>query len=86
MRAAMDYFLGDRDHLGLDIDGQHNSIDNLMDWEDEADGSPIAEGSIYNGDDDYGYGDPLDELEDVISDDLEDNDSSKGDGALVGGS
>ncbi len=57
-----------------------------MDWEDEADDSPIAEGSVLNSNADYRYGDPLDELEDVISDDSEDNDSSKGDGTLVGGS
>ena len=57
-----------------------------MDWEDEADDSPIAEGSVLDGDADYRYGDLLDELEDVISDDSEDNDSSEGDGTLVGGS
>jgi len=85
-RAAMDYFLRDCDHLDLDINGQHDSIDNLIDWEDEAGDSPIGEGSVLNGDDDYRYGDPLDELEDVISDDSKDNNSSKGDGALVGGS
>ena len=40
-RAAMDYFLRDCDHLDLDINGQHDSIDNLMDWEDKAGDSPI---------------------------------------------
>ena len=87
-RAATDHFLEDRDHSYLDIDGQHDSVDNCMDWEDKADASPIAEGSKLDGDDDYGYGDPLDELKDitVASVDSEDDCSSGEDGALVGGS
>jgi hypothetical protein len=86
--AATDYFLGNRDHSDLGIDGQHDSIDNLMDWEDEAADSPVVEGSVLDGDDDCGYdGDPLDELEDVVSDDPEDDDSrSEKNGALEGGS
>jgi len=82
-RAATDHFLRDHNHTDLDIDGQHNSVDNNMDWEDEVDASPIAEGNKLDGDDDYGYGDPLDELEDVASVDSEDDCSSEEDGALV---
>jgi hypothetical protein len=87
-RAAMDYFLGDRDHSDISIDEQHDSmIDNLMDCEDEVADSPIAEGSVLDGNDDYGYGDPLEELEDVISDDPEDDDNgSEKDQALEGSS
>jgi hypothetical protein len=83
MHAATDHFLRDHNHTDLDIDGQHNSVDNNMDWEDEVDASPIAEGNKLNGDDDYRYGDPLDELEDVASVDSEDDCSSEEDGALV---
>ena len=85
--AATDHFRDDRDNSDLDIDRQHDSdsVDNLMDWEDEADAS-VAEGSTLDGDDDYGYGDPLDELEDVVTDDLEDDGSSEEDGAVEGGS
>ena len=89
-RAATDHFLDDRDYSGLDIDRQHDSDDDLMDWEDEVDDSPVAEGSMLqvDGDDDYGYGDLLDELEDIMvaSVDLEDDCSSGEDGTLVGGS
>ena len=86
-RAATDHFRDDRDNSDLDIDRQHDSdsVDNLMDWEDEADAS-VAEGSIIDGDNDYGYGDPLDELEDVESEGSEDDGSSEEDGASVGGS
>ena len=81
--AATDHFLGDYNHSDIGNDGQHDSIDNLMDCEDEVADSPIAEGSVLNDDDDYGYGDPLDKLEDVVSDDPEDDDrGSKKDGAL----
>ena len=83
MRAAMDHFLRDHNHTDLDINGQHNSVDNNMDWEDEVDASPIVEGNKLDSDDDYGYGDPLDELEDVASVDSEDDCSSEEDGALV---
>ena len=87
-RAATDHFLDDRDYSGLDIDRQHDSDDDLMDWEDEVDDSPVAEGSMLqvDGDDDYGYGDPLDELEDVVSDGSEDDGNSEEDGTPVGGS
>jgi hypothetical protein len=86
-RAATDHFWDDRDNSDLDIDRQHDSdsIDNLMDREDKADAS-VAEGSTLDGNDDYGYGDPLDKLEDVVTDDLEDDGSSKEDGAVEGGS
>jgi hypothetical protein len=84
-RTATDHFRDDRDHSDLEIDAQHDSVDNLMDCEDEADAS-VAEGSKLDGDDDYGYGDPLDELEDVVTDDLEDDGSSEEDGAMEGGS
>jgi hypothetical protein len=56
-----------------------------MDWEDEVDAS-VAEGSIIDGDNDYGYGDPLDELEDVESEGSEDDGSSEENGTSVGGS
>jgi len=72
--------------LDLDIDAQHDSVDNSIDWEDKADASPIVEGSKLDGDDDYGYGDPLDKHEDIASVDSEDDCSSEEDGALVGGS
>jgi hypothetical protein len=87
-RAATDYFLGDRDHSDIGIDGQHDSIDNLMDCasEDEVADSPIAEGSVLDGDDDYGYGDPLEELEDVSDDPEDDNNGSEKDRALEGSS
>jgi len=85
-RAATDYFLGDHNHSDLGIHSQHNSIDNLMNWEDNASDSPIAEGSVLSGDNDYTYGDPLDELEDIVSDDSEDDDSSENDGTVEGGS
>jgi len=84
--VATDYFLGDCNHSDLGIHSQHNSIDNLMNWEDEASDSPIAEGSVLSGDDDYVYSDLLDKLEDIVSDDLEDDDSSKNDGTVEGGS
>ena len=86
-RRATDHFRDDRDNSDLDIDRQHDSdsVDNLMDWEDEADAS-VAAGSIIDGDNDYGYGDPLDELEDVESEGSEDDGSSEEDGASVGGS
>jgi hypothetical protein len=86
-RTATDYFLGDRDHSDFGINGQHDSIDdNLMDWEDEVADGPVAEESVLSGDDDYGYGDPLDEVEDVVSDDPEDDGSgSEMDGAWEGG-
>jgi hypothetical protein len=87
MHTAMDYFLGDRDHSDIGINRQHDSIDDLIDCEDKVADSPIVEGSVLNGDDDYGYGDPLDELEDIVSDDPEDNDrGSEKDGALEGSS
>ncbi len=73
--AATDYFLRDYNHSDSGIDGQHDSIDNLIDYEDEVANSPIMEGSVLNGDNNYRYGDPLDKLEDVISDNPEDNDS-----------
>ncbi len=58
-----------------------------MDCEDKVADSPITEGSVLNGNDDYGYGDSLDKLEDIISDDPEDDDrGSKKDGALEGSS
>jgi hypothetical protein len=87
-RTATDHFLEDHDHSYLNIDRQHDSVDNCMDWEDKVHASPIAEGSKLDGDDDYGYGDLLDELEDIMvaSVDLEDDCSSGEDGTLVGGS
>jgi hypothetical protein len=89
-RAATDQFLWDRDHsdLQVDIETQHDTIDNLMDCEDEGDDSPVAEGQVLDNDEDYGYGDPLDEheLEGVGSDDSDNDDSGERDGALVGGS
>ena len=85
-RAATNHFLGDRDHLDLDIDRQHDTIDNHMDWEDKADDGPVAEGHVLDSDDDYGYGDPLDEIEGVVSDDLDDDDSGERDGAPMGSS
>jgi hypothetical protein len=85
--GATDHFRDDCDNSDLDIDRQHDSdsVNNLMDWEDEADAS-VAAGSIIDGDNDYGYGDPLDELEDVESEGSEDDGSSEEDGTSVGGS
>ena len=83
--VATDHFWDDHDHSDLDINGQHDSVNNLIDYKDEVDAS-VAEGSKLNGDDDYGYGNPLNELEDVVTDNLEDNSSSKEDGAMEGGS
>ena len=48
-----------------------------MDWEDKVDDSPVAEESILDGDNDYRYGDPLNELEDIVSDGLEDDGNSE---------
>ena len=84
--AATDHFLRDRDHLNLDINRQHDIIDNYMDWKDEADDGPIVEGHVLDSDDDYGYGDLLDEIEGIVSDNLDNNDSSERDGALIGSS
>jgi len=50
------------------------------------DDSPIAEGCVLDSNNDYGYGDPLDEHEGVVSDDSDDDNSGKKDGALMGGS
>ena len=88
MRAATDYFLGDRDHSDIGIDGQHDSIDNLMDCasEGEVADSPIAEGSVLDGDNDYRYGDPLEELEDISDDPEDDDNGSEKDQALEGSS
>jgi hypothetical protein len=85
-RAATDHFLDDRDHADLDIDGQDDPTDNLMDWHDEADDEHVVEGSILDSDDNYGYGDPFDELEDIASDDSEDDGNSEEGGASVDGS
>ena len=81
---ATDHFLDDWDHTNLDIDRQDDPTDNLMDWDDEADDGHVVEGSIHDGDDDYGYGDPLDELEDILeSDNSEDDGNSEEGGAPV---
>ena len=83
--AAIDHFLEDHNHSDLDIDRQHDSFDALMDQEDEAAqaDSPVVEGTVLSGDNDYGYGDPLalDELEDIVSDPEDNNSSSEKDGA-----
>jgi hypothetical protein len=72
--------------LNLDINRQHDIIDNHMDWKDEADDGPIVEGHVLDSNDDYEYGDLLDEIEGIVSDDLKDNDSSERDGAPIGSS
>jgi hypothetical protein len=55
-----------------------------MDWDDEAHAS-IVEGSVVSdGDNDYGYGNPLDELEDGYSDNPEDDNNNKEEWRLSG--
>jgi len=83
--AATDHFLGDHDHSDLDIERQHDTIDNLMDCEDEVDDSPVAEGRVLNSNNDYGYGDLLDKHEGIVLDDSDDDNSGEKDGALMGG-